>query len=101
MVVILFYNAEPFEQTVNTPLTEDPMWNLVKIGQMVSVKMTFKDFSTFSPYKCFRMQIWPCLKKVKGHPRIIIWTNLVDLASPLPYTKIQPQNFLASGEENF
>ena len=24
-------------------------------------------------------QIWPCHKKVKGQPMIIIWTNLVDL----------------------
>ena len=28
--VILFNVAEPFEQIVNTLLTEDPMWNLVK-----------------------------------------------------------------------
>ena len=43
MVVILFNGAEPFEQTINTSLTEDPMWNLMKIGQMVS-EMTFKDY---------------------------------------------------------
>ena len=34
----------------------------------------------------------------KGHPRINIWTNLVDLASSMPYTKIQPHSFLGSGE---
>ena len=38
------------------------------------------------------MQIWPCHKKVKGHPRIIIWTNLVDLEFQMLYTKIQPQS---------
>ena len=32
---------------------------------------------------------------------IIIITNLVDLESPMPYTKIQPQSFLGSGEEYF
>ena len=42
MVTILFTGAEPFEQTVNTSSTEGPMWNLVKIGQVVSEKMTFK-----------------------------------------------------------
>ena len=38
---------------------------------------------------------------VKGHPSIIIWTNLVDFESPMLYTKIQPQSFLSSGEEDF
>ena len=32
----LFNSAVPFEQTDNTPLTEGPMWNLVKTGQAVS-----------------------------------------------------------------
>ena len=31
----------------------------------------------------------------------IIWTNLVDLESPMLFTKIQPQSFLGSGEEDF
>ena len=42
MTVILFANAERFEQIDNTPSTEGPMWNLLKIGQAVSEK-TFKD----------------------------------------------------------
>ena len=33
-----------FEQIDNTPLMEDPMWNLVKTGQAVSEKKTFKDY---------------------------------------------------------
>ena len=41
------------------------------------------------------------IKKVKGHPRIIIWTHLVDTESQMLYIKIVPQNFLGSGEENF
>ena len=44
MAAILFNGAEPFEQIVNIPSTEGPMWNLVKIGQVVSEKKTFKDF---------------------------------------------------------
>ena len=41
------------------------------------------------------------LKKVKGQPTTIIWTKLVDLGSQMLYTKIQPQSFLDSGEEDF
>ena len=44
-------------------------------------------------------EIWQCHKKVKGHPRIIIWINLVESASLMLYTKIQPQSFLGSGEK--
>ena len=36
IVVILINDLEPFEQIVNIPLTERPMWNLVKISQTVS-----------------------------------------------------------------
>ena len=43
IVAILFNGAEPFEQTDNTPSTECPMRNLVKISQGVSEK-TFKDY---------------------------------------------------------
>ena len=44
MVNILFNDAEPFEQIDNTPLTESPMGNQVKICQAVSEKKTFKDY---------------------------------------------------------
>ena len=40
-------------------------------------------------------------RKNKGNPWITIWTNLVDLASSMLYTKIQPLSFIGSGEENF
>ena len=42
----------------------------------------------------------PCHKTKGIHPRIIIWTNLVDLEFQMLYTKIQPQSFLGSGEED-
>ena len=48
MATILFNDAEPFEQSVNIPSTEGPMWNLVKIGQVVSEM--FKDFMVFYLY---------------------------------------------------
>ena len=50
MAVILFSDAEPFEQSVNIPSTEGPMWNLVKIGQVVSEKKTFTDFKVLYLY---------------------------------------------------
>ena len=42
MAATLFNDAEPFEQVVNIPATEDPKWNLLKIGQAISEM--FKDF---------------------------------------------------------
>ena len=48
-----------------------------------------------------RTQIWPYHKKVKGYLSLIILTKLVDLESPMLYTKIQPQSFLSTGEEDF
>ena len=50
MAAILFNFAEPFEQIGNTLLTEGPIWNLVKIAQVVSEKKTFKYFTQF--YTC-------------------------------------------------
>ena len=46
-------------------------------------------------------QIWPYHKKVKGHPYLIILTNLADLESPMLYTKVKPQSFLSTGKEDF
>ena len=48
-MAILFNGAEPFKQIANTPSTEGPMWNLVKIGQAVS-KKTFKDYTVLYMY---------------------------------------------------
>ena len=44
MKAILFNDAEWFEQTDNMPSIEGPKCNLVKIGQAVSEKKTFKDY---------------------------------------------------------
>ena len=48
--VISFNDAEPFEQIVSTPSIEGPMWNLVKVGQAVSEKITFKDYTILYMY---------------------------------------------------
>ena len=49
MAAILFYGVEPYEQIVSILLTEDFMWNLVKIGQAVLEKM-FKDYMILNMY---------------------------------------------------
>ena len=41
MAAILFNDAEPFEQSVNIPSTEGPVWYLVKIGQVVLEKISW------------------------------------------------------------
>ena len=50
MAAILFSDAEPFEQSVNIPSTEDPIWNLVKVGQVVLEKKMFTDFKVLYLY---------------------------------------------------
>ena len=49
IAAILFNNAKPFEQTVNTPLIEGSFWNLVKVGLTVSEKK-FKDCTILYVY---------------------------------------------------
>ena len=48
MAAILFNDAE-FEQIDNTPWTEGPVWNLVKIGHTVSAKK-FQDYEILYLY---------------------------------------------------
>ena len=50
MAAILFNGAEPFEQIDNMPSTEGPKFSLVKIGQAVSGKKTFKDYEILYMY---------------------------------------------------
>ena len=38
MAAILFIGAEPFEKIDDAPSKEDPMWNLMKSGWLVSEK---------------------------------------------------------------
>ena len=45
MATILFNGVEPFEQNGNILSTKGPMWNLVKIAQVVSEKKTFKKYT--------------------------------------------------------
>ena len=50
MAAILFNDAEQFKQSINTPSTEGRTWNLVKIGQVVLEKKTFKNFKVLYLY---------------------------------------------------
>ena len=45
MSAVFFNDAKPFEQSVNIPSTKGLMRSLVKIGQVVSEKKTFKDYT--------------------------------------------------------
>ena len=67
MAAIVFNGAEPFEQIVNIPLSDGPMSNLVKIGQVVSEKKTFKDLMVFYMYITQgKGQIAPAWGRVRG-----------------------------------
>ena len=46
----IFNNAEPFEQTNNSPTTDGPMQNSVKNSQAVSKKNTFTDYAILYMY---------------------------------------------------
>ena len=50
IVAILLTCANHLEQIVNIPSIEGPMWNLVKTGQAVSEKTTFKDNMILNMY---------------------------------------------------
>ena len=66
MTANLFNDAEPFEQIVNTLSTEGPMWNLVKISQVVLEKKTFKNFTIIYMYIA------------QGHGQISPWGQTFD-----------------------
>ena len=50
MAETLFKDAEPFGQTVNIPLVELPMRNLVQISQLVSGDKSFEDYTVLHRY---------------------------------------------------
>ena len=49
MAAILFNGADHLNKLDDTPSTQGPMWNLVKIGQTVSEK-AFKDYAILYMY---------------------------------------------------
>ena len=51
MAAILFNGAEPFKQIDKFLLIEGPVRNLAKIGQAVSEKEMFKDYTILYMYK--------------------------------------------------
>ena len=54
---------------------------------------------TFFPYKSIQDQIWRCRKI--GQPRVIIWTNLVELEYPMLHTNFQGHQPFVSRKEYF
>ena len=50
MTAILFNDVEGFEQIDDMPSTEGPKCTLMKIGQAVSEKKTFKDYEILYMY---------------------------------------------------
>ena len=68
---LLFNDAELFEQIDYIPSTEGLMWNLVKIGQAVSEKKTFKD------YKILYMYITQVQGQIATGNKILIVTERV------------------------
>ena len=55
MVAILFSSVE---QTVNIPSTEGSMWNLVKIGQLISEKKKFNDCTILNMFIAKVQRLW-------------------------------------------
>ena len=49
MGLVAHHSGEPLEQIVNIPSTEGPMWNMVKIGQVILEKM-FRDYTILYMY---------------------------------------------------
>ena len=49
MAAILFNGAKPFEQ-MTISLRQYPLWNLMKIGQAVTEKKMFKDYTILYMY---------------------------------------------------
>ena len=95
----------PFQQKAPCEI----WWKLLKRFQRRNLKnhnfmhvysLGARTYQHFPTYKFMGAQIWSSHKTVKGQPMTIIWTNLVDLESPMLYTKIQPQSFLGAGEED-
>ena len=54
MTNILCNHAEPFEQIINSPLTECRMPNLVTISQAVSKDKLYKDYTVLHMYTVHR-----------------------------------------------
>ena len=50
------------------------------------------------PFKCIRRKIRPRRLVGQGQPRIIIWTNLEGITSPILHTKSKGHRFSGSGE---
>ena len=57
-------------------------------------------FNKFSPIKCMGDLCWPCRKIGQGHPRVMIYTNFVELDCLMLHAKFQNHRPSRSGEED-
>ena len=64
----------------------------------IALHMTFKQFS---PFRCIGDLSLPCRKIGQRHPRVMIYTNFVDLYSQMFHAKFQNQRPPGSYEEYF
>ena len=76
-------------------------WPRGSRGEVVWNSQHFSHTNIWCTYKCIGKQTWTRRKKVKRQCTTIIFVTLVDLSSPMIYSKIQPQGILVSGEEGF
>ena len=57
--------------------------------------------SHFPPFKCIDDLICPYCKIGKGHPRVMIYINFVELLTLMLHAKFQNHRPSGSGEEDF
>ena len=53
------------------------------------------------PFKCMGNLCWPCHKIGQGHPKVIIYINVVELHSLMFHAKFQNHMPSDSGVEDF
>ena len=58
-------------------------------------------FYYFFPFKCISELSFPCRKIGQGHPRVMIYTNFVELNRLLLHAKFQNHRPSGCGEEDF
>ena len=101
ILVIYMYTAPSQGQT--TPLAQNIFINinLLSICSFLESFLPLNDISYFFPFKCMGDLSWPCRQKGQGHPRVMIYTNFVELHCLMLHAKFQNHRPSGSGEEDF
>ena len=99
ILVICMYIAPGQEQT--TPWAQNTFinLNLLSIGSFLSGFLPFNDIFLFFPFKCKDDLSCPCHKIGQGHPRVMIYTNFVELICLIFRAKFQNHRPSGSGED--